>query len=224
MPIRAQRPRHRPPEEKPRVAAQAALPAAVEIDRCRRCDLCRRATRGVAGEGPAQAEIVLIGEQPGDSEDRLGRPFVGPAGRLLDQLLLEAGLERSAVYVTNAVKHFKWEARGKRRLHRRPTAAEIDACHVWLDREIEAIRPTVIIALGGSAARALLHRAAPVEATRGRLLSHPSGARIFVTYHPSAVLRADRAAARVRGMLVEDLKRAAQALVAGGPSPRHSAS
>jgi len=197
-------------------AGPAALPAPAQIDRCRRCDLWRRATQGVAGEGAARADIVVVGEQPGDSEDRVGRPFVGPAGRLLDQLLLEAGLKRSEVFVTNAVKHFKWELRGKRRLHRRPTAGEIDACHFWLEREILAIQPRVVIALGASAARSVLGRTTSIDAARGRALGQPGGARIFVTYHPSAVLRADAAAARLRSLLVQDLKRAAQALVNPG--------
>src|SRR5262249_27027959 len=116
------------------------IPTSRELHGCRRCDLWRNATHGVPGEGPSTACLMLVGEQPGDQEDRAARPFIGPAGRVLDGLLLEAGLDRSAVYVTNAVKHFKWEPRGKRRLHRRPTAGEIDACDLWLEGEIAALR------------------------------------------------------------------------------------
>jgi DNA polymerase len=155
---------------------------------------------------------MLVGEQPGDQEDRTGEPFVGPAGRELDRLLEQAGVDRSKAYVTNAVKHFKWEPRGKRRLHRRPNAEEIEACYPWLEREIAALKPRVIIALGATAARALLRRPAGIAVLRKQKLTHPSGARLLVTYHPSAVLRADEAAAQVRAWLIEDLRRATQAL------------
>lgn len=155
---------------------------------------------------------MLVGEQPGDVEDRAGRPFIGPAGRVLDQLLVEAGLARSDVYVTNAVKHFKWEPRGKRRLHRRPTTVEIDARQPWLEQEILAVKPRILIALGATAARAVLHTVVSIESARRHVLGHPSGAQVFVTYHPSAVLRADKGAKRLRGWLLHDLKHAAQAL------------
>jgi len=191
---------------------RAALPLPTQIDQCRRCGLWRHATHGVAGEGPSPAEVMLVGEQPGDVEDRAGRPFVGPAGRVLDELLAEAGLARSDVYVTNAVKHFKWEPRGKRRLHRRPSVAEIDACQAWLDQEILAVRPRILIVLGATAARAVLHRTMSIESSRRHTLDHPSGARVFVTYHPSAVLRADKGSEQLRGWLLHDLRRAAKAL------------
>ena len=196
----------------PGAAEPLTGPAPGSLDKCRRCDLWRRATQGVAGEGPARADVMLVGEQPGDQEDRVGRPFVGPAGRLLDELLLEAGLDRSASFVTNAVKHFKWEPRGKRRLHRRPNSAEIEACFPWLEQEIAALRPRIIILLGATAARSVLHRTASIDSLRGRTLVYATGARIFATYHPSAVLRADAAAVRLRTRLLHDLKRAAQSL------------
>jgi DNA polymerase len=163
---------------------------------------------------------MIVGEQPGDQEDRAGQPFVGPAGRELDQLLSEATLERSSVYVTNAVKHFKWEPRGKRRLHRRPNATEIEACYPWLEQEIAALKPDVIVALGATAARALLRRPVGVATARKQKFTHESGARLFVTYHPSAVLRADEAAAQMRAWLTEDLRRAARALGEKAPSAR----
>jgi len=155
---------------------------------------------------------MLVGEQPGDQEDRVGQPFVGPAGRELDRLLARAGVDRASAYVTNAVKHFKWEPRGKRRLHRRPNAEEIEACHPWLELEIAALKPRVIVALGATAARALLRRPAAIATVRKQRMTHPSGARLVVTYHPSAVLRADEAAAQVRAWLIEDLRRAARLL------------
>ena len=188
------------------------VPRATEIQRCRRCDLWRRAIHGVAGEGPQDALVMLVGEQPGDVEDQMGRPFVGPAGALLNELLKDAGIERRDVYVTNAVKHFKWEARGKRRLHRRPNAAEVTACHRWLDQEIGAVRPRAIVALGATAARAILQRTVVVEAARRQVLRHPSGSAVYVTYHPSALLRAREDAGRLRRMLLADLRRAVQAL------------
>jgi DNA polymerase len=152
--------------------------------------------------------LMLVGEQPGDAEDRAGLPFVGPAGRILDEALLAAGLERRKLYVTNAVKHFKWEARGKRRLHKRPTAAEVTACRFWLAREIEAVRPRLIVALGATAVRSLLERELPVAAARGKVYRHASGVEVAITYHPSAVLRADANAAKIRAALVQDLRRA----------------
>ena len=194
----------------PHAAAASPAPTATDIDHCRRCDLWRHATHGVAGEGPDTASLMLVGEQPGDQEDRSGRPFVGPAGRVLDELLLEAGLDRDEVYVTNAVKHFKWEPRGKRRLHRRPNSAEIDACEPWLAQEISALKPRVIVALGASAARAVLRRNASIESLRAQTIRDARGPWIIVTYHPSAILRADERAQSLRGWLLSDLKRAAQ--------------
>ncbi len=151
---------------------------------------------------------MLVGEQPGDAEDRAGRPFVGPAGALLDELLAEAGIDRSGVYLTNAVKHFKWEPRGKRRLHRRPNAAEIQACHAWLAQEIAALLPPVIVALGVTAARSLLPEVGTIDSMRNDTLRDATGARVYVTYHPSAILRTQADSARLRRLLVSDLRRA----------------
>ena len=163
---------------------------------CQACDLWKTGTQTVFGEGTETAELMLVGEQPGDKEDLTGRPFVGPAGRILDQGLEEAGIDRSKVYVTNAVKHFKWEARGKRRLHKRPDAAEISACRPWLDREIELVQPRVVVCLGATAAQALLGRAFKVTKQRGELFRQPAGHVITATVHPSSILRAPDPASR----------------------------
>ena len=160
-----------------------------EAASCRACSLWEHATQTVFGEGPLDAEIMLVGEQPGDKEDLEGRPFVGPAGLLLDMALAEAGVDRKRVYVTNAVKHFKFEPRGKRRLHKRPNASEIKICRRWLLDEIEVIHPRLIVALGATAAQSLAGRAIPVGANRGAVLDLASGLRVFVTIHPSALLR-----------------------------------
>jgi uracil-DNA glycosylase family protein len=160
---------------------------------CRACPLWKRGTQTVFGAGAAHARMLLVGEQPGDEEDRQGLPFVGPAGRLLDKALEAAGIDRGDTYVTNAVKHFKWlpaEGRGKRRIHQKPNAGEIRACHPWLDAELAAIAPAVIVCLGATAAQALLGAAFRVTKQRGVPLAHPSGARIVATIHPSAILRA----------------------------------
>ncbi len=176
--------------------------------KCRACDLWKTGTQTVFGEGSENAELMLVGEQPGDKEDLAGRPFVGPAGRILDQGLEEAGIDRSAVYVTNAVKHFKWEARGKRRLHKRPDAAEIAACRPWLDKEIGLIRPRVVVCLGATAAQALLGRSFKVTKQRGELFPQPAGHVITATVHPSSILRAADAASRESEMaaFTEDLR------------------
>jgi uracil-DNA glycosylase len=183
-------------------------PSAAAIEGCRRCDLWRRATHGVPGEGPERGALMLVGEQPGDAEDRVGRPFVGPAGAVLNELLSEAGINRAGVYVTNAVKHFKWEPRGKRRLHRRPSVGEIRACHDWLTQEIAAVLPRVIVALGATAARSLLQRVHTIDSLRQEVSRHSSGAWIYVTYHPSALLRAQADSTRLRGIVLSDLRRA----------------
>jgi uracil-DNA glycosylase len=154
--------------------------------------------------------MMVVGEQPGDEEDRRGRPFIGPAGRLLDVLIDESGLQRTSIFVTNAVKHFKWESRGKRRLHKRPLPREIDACGVWLEQEIDEIKPAVLIALGATALRALTGRAITITEARSVELRHRGGARIITTYHPSAILRAEGPHAReLRALLVADLRSAA---------------
>ncbi len=160
---------------------------------CHRCPLHARATQAVCGQGPARAAVMLVGEQPGDEEDLKGRPFVGPAGQVLDRALAAAALPRAEVYLTNAVKHFKWEPRGKRRLHRTPAQREVDACAEWLEEELSRVAPRVIVALGATAAYALTGRKQKISALRGDPYTHPSGAALFVTYHPSAVLRAEDA-------------------------------
>lgn len=156
---------------------------------CQACPLWKDATQTVFGEGPANADVMFVGEQPGDREDREGRPFVGPAGLLLDKALVEAGLDRKRIYVTNAVKHFKFEQRGKRRLHKRPNASEMKICRRWLFDEIEAISPRLIVALGATAAHGLTGRAIAVQSNRGSVLTVDKGLRVFMTIHPSALLR-----------------------------------
>jgi uracil-DNA glycosylase len=167
-----------------------ALPAArAAASGCRGCDLYRAATQTVFGEGDADAKLMLVGETPGDREDLAGKPFVGPAGRLLDRALADAGIAREATYVTNAVKHFKFEPRGKRRLHRRPLPGEIGACLPWLRLEIELVQPDVIVCLGATAAQALLGRGFSVTRDRGRFVPSPLAPHVLATLHPSALLR-----------------------------------
>ena len=186
-------------------------PVKSEIDACRRCDLWERATQGVGGEGSRKARLMLVGEQPGDDEDQQGKPFVGPAGKLLRRLLGEAGIAPTDFYLTNAVKHLSWEPRGKRRIHKTPTQRQMAACNAWLEREIGAVHPHVIVALGATALRAVTGARITITAARETELHHPSGARIFATYHPSAALRAPDEDAREQLMrtLVDDLRRAA---------------
>jgi DNA polymerase len=160
------------------------------IQTCQACDLFRNATQAVGGEGPAHAAIVLIGEQPGDDEDRKGHPFVGPAGRLLDRALADARIERSDVYVTNAVKHFKFEERGKRRIHKKPSASESAACRPWLEMEIAIVKPRVIVCLGATAARSIFGPAYRLTKERGEMVEHPWAPLATSTIHPSAILRA----------------------------------
>ncbi|HEV7735241.1 MAG TPA: UdgX family uracil-DNA binding protein [Candidatus Binatia bacterium] len=175
---------------------------------CRDCDLWERATQTVFGEGPARARLLLVGEQPGDEEDVRGQPFVGPAGRLLDEALEAAGIDRRDAYVTNVVKHFKWEPRGKRRIHQKPTAREIAACRRWLDAEIAAVRPEAIVCLGATAARALLGAGFRVTAHHGEAVESSLAPLVVATTHPSAVLRMPDADARRQAMaqLVDDLR------------------
>ena len=156
---------------------------------CKACPLWKDATQTVFGEGPPNADVMFVGEQPGDREDREGRPFVGPAGLLLDKALVDAGLDRKRIYVTNAVKHFKFEQRGKRRLHKRPNTSEIKICRRWLFDEIEAVSPRLIVALGATAAHGLTGRATAVQSNRGSVLTVDKGLRVFMTIHPSALLR-----------------------------------
>ena len=157
---------------------------------CRACPLWERATQTVFGEGERHAPVMLVGEQPGNDEDLAGKPFVGPAGKLLDKALAEAGIERRRVYVTNVVKHFKWEARGKRRIHAKPSAAEIAACRPWLEAELELVRPEVLVCLGATAAQALLGRNFKVSQERGRFVPSPLAPHVTATVHPSSILRA----------------------------------
>ena len=183
-----------------------------EAAHCTNCPLYRNATQTVFGEGTTRAKMMLVGEQPGDQEDRAGAPFVGPAGKLLDQALEEAGIDRQLVYVTNAVKHFKWKARGKRRIHDKPSWSEIAACRPWLDQELAAVKPRVLVLLGASAAQALLGRSVTLKSLRGKPIEESGLAPFLVaTYHPSAALRAPDAEAReaMRGEIVADLRQAA---------------
>jgi DNA polymerase len=176
---------------------------------CKACDLWKRGTQTVFGEGVPKAKIMLIGEQPGDREDIEGRPFVGPAGKLLDTALKEAGIDRTKVYVTNAVKHFKWEPRGKRRIHKKPNAVEIAACRPWLDAEIAALHPTIIVCLGATAAQALLGRDFRVTEQRGEFLKSKLASFVMATVHPSSILRAPDDKARQDAMkhFIADLKK-----------------
>jgi DNA polymerase len=181
---------------------------------CRACDLWRQATQTVFGEGSAGATMMLVGEQPGDQEDLQGKPFVGPAGRLLDEALAQAGISRDKTYVTNAVKHFKWEPRGKRRIHKKPNAAEMTACRPWLDAEIAAIQPKIIVCLGATAAQSLLGRAFRVTQHRGELLASELAPFVMATVHPSSILRAPDEETRHAElkMFIADLKKAARHL------------
>jgi uracil-DNA glycosylase family protein len=188
-------------------------PTKDDVDNCRRCALWQRATQNVPGEGPANTQLMLVGEQPGDAEDRAGKPFVGPAGELLRRALAEAGIDPAEIYITNAVKHFSWEPRGIRRIHKKPLQREIAACHDWLDAEIRAIRPACIVALGATALLALTGKPIPVGTARESELEDPSGATLIATYHPSALLRAIEPSQReaLYRTLVADLRRALEA-------------
>lgn len=180
---------------------------AAGVQACRRCDLWRNATQGVTSEGPPTARLMLVGEQPGDHEDLAGRPFVGPAGQMLDRALAEAGADRAQVLVTNAVKHFKHELSGKRRIHKTPNAGEVQACRWWLDTERAIVRPRVIVALGATAALAVFGKATPIKANRGKALQLPDQSQAVVTYHPSFLLRVpdEQAKREAYAALVEDL-------------------
>jgi uracil-DNA glycosylase family protein len=171
------------------ITSLAALKAATMA--CRECPIGEIATQSVIGEGALEAPLMLVGEQPGDQEDLQGHPFVGPAGKLLSRALEAAGIPREQTFVSNAVKHFKFELRGKRRIHKSPAVREIAACHHWLEDEIALVKPGALVALGATAARSLLGRATPVNANRGRWLPRPDGLEVLVTLHPSALLRVD---------------------------------
>jgi uracil-DNA glycosylase family protein len=184
--------------------------------KCTACDLYKNATQAVLGAGPVGARLLLAGEQPGDKEDLAGQPFVGPAGRLLDELLAAAGIERREVYLTNAVKHFKWEPRGRVRLHQKPTLGEVTACRPWLQTEIALVRPQGIVCLGATAYQALRGGQARLLRDRGQFFDTAWGSWLTATYHPSAVLRMPDAAKRreARAQLQHDLERAARRLAA----------
>lgn len=185
---------------------------------CRGCELYKNATQTVFGEGPRNASIMLVGEQPGDVEDRTGHPFVGPAGKVLLEAMDAAGLARSDVYITNAVKHFKWEPRGKRRMHQKPAYAEVVACRPWLNAEIESVTPQVIVCLGATAGQSFFGSAFRLARSFGQELTDSSGRRILTTYHPSAILRMETEEEKAAGReaLVDALKRA-KAMVSRSP-------
>jgi uracil-DNA glycosylase len=178
---------------------------------CTRCPLYRDATQAVAGEGPSHAALMLVGEQPGDKEDIAGRPFVGPAGRILDQALRDAGIAREKTFVTGAVKHFKYEMRGKRRLHKRPNNYEIERCKIWLDEERRLVKPSAIIALGVTAARSLTGKTVTISKMRGRAMNLADGTTLFITAHPSSLLRIPNESDKQKAyrQFVADLKKAA---------------
>ncbi len=179
---------------------------------CKACDLYRRGTQTVFGEGPRKARVMLVGEQPGDAEDVAGHPFVGPAGKLLDAALEQAGIDRRQVYVTNVVKHFKWEPRGKRRIHAKPNAAEIAACRPWLETEISLVKPHVLVCLGATAAQALLGKSFKVSQQRGDIVESTLAPIVAATVHPSSILRAPDDETRREEMrrFVQDLKKIAE--------------
>ena len=185
-----------------------------EAARCRRCELWERATQTVFGEGPVPAPLMLVGEQPGDKEDIEGHPFVGPAGRILVEALELAGIDREAAYVTNVVKHFRWRPspNGKRRLHEKPTKANVTACHVWIEKELELVQPEVLVAMGATAAEALLGKSVAVMRDRGKHVASELAPTVLVTIHPSAVLRARDDRDEMFDGLVRDMRVAAKAL------------
>jgi uracil-DNA glycosylase family protein len=199
-------------ERTPEVAPTSLKALAKAEAECRRCPLYQDATQVVPGEGPSHAKVMLVGEQPGDKEDLAGKPFVGPAGRILDQALADAGIPRSETFVTNAVKHFKFELRGKRRLHKKPNAYEIERCKWWNELERKIVEPEVVVALGATAARSLMGRTVTITKLRGAPIDLADGARLVVTIHPSALLRTeDESDRRAKYQeFVRDLKVAAR--------------
>jgi DNA polymerase len=206
----------RTPRNRPQVTQDTRegefAPSKQSLDLCRRCELWEHATQGVPGEGPPGARLLLVGEQPGDEEDVEGRPFVGPAGRLLRALLEEAGIAPERIYLTNAVKHFYFVPRGKRRIHKTPMQRHIAACHVWLESELARERPGVIVTLGATALVAVYGRRISIAQARAGRLANREGTPILATYHPSAILRAPDhdARAKLRATVVADLRKAAR--------------
>jgi uracil-DNA glycosylase family protein len=196
----------------PDVASGSLPTLAKKAKDCRNCDLWRNATQTVFGEGGSRARIMLIGEQPGNEEDKIGKPFVGPAGRLLDRLLEEAGVDRKKVYVTNIVKHFKWQPRGKRRIHKKPNAREIESCRPWLRAEIAEVGPGVVVCLGATAAQALLGRSFRVTESRGQFVESALAPYVMATVHPSSILRApdDKTRHEEERRFVQDMARVAK--------------
>ncbi len=197
------------------IPARASIKALTEAAAgCRACDLWKNATQTVFGEGATKAEVMLVGEVPGDKEDKAGHPFVGPAGKLLDKALVEAGIDRATVYITNAVKHFKWEPRGKIRIHKKPNGKEIAACRPWLEAEIRVLRPRVIVLMGATAAQSLLGREFRVTQHRGEFLESPYAQWVTATVHPSSILRAPDEETRHEEMakFVDDLRGVARRL------------
>lgn len=199
-----------------KASAAKLAKVASEAKACTRCPLYRNATQTVFGEGPVGAKLMLVGEQPGDQEDIAGHPFVGPAGKILDRALIDAGIDRTQVYVTNVVKHFKNEPRGKKRLHKKPNRYEVEVCKVWLAQEVSLVQPGLVMAMGVTAAEALAGRPMTLARERGKEISFEAGQRGMVTVHPSSILRVPDRAARHRAYagLVKDLKQALNALQA----------
>ena len=202
-------PRKPPPDE------PVPAPTKPNLDACRRCELWEKATQGVPGSGGRKPRLMLVGEQPGDEEDKQGAPFVGPAGGLLRKAIADAGLTLDDVYLTNAVKHFYWEPRGPRRIHKTPAQRHIDACRAWLEKEIGKAKPLVIVALGSTALNGVMGGKMKVGDARQESLQHASGARVIATYHPSAALRDREARQQMFETIVADLRKAAK--LAGPP-------
>jgi len=198
----------------PRASGSSLKSLSDEASGCRACPLWKDATQTVFGEGPQHAQVMLVGEQPGDKEDLAGKPFVGPAGQMLDRALEEAGIERSKVYVTNAVKHFKFLARGKFRLHQKPNTSEIRACRQWYERELSSIKPALVVAMGATAAQSVFGKITPINKNRGRPIDLEDGIKALVTVHPSYLLRLPDAEAQAQEYerFVNDLKIAADLL------------
>ena len=219
--------RKAPPAEQEYEQFQSLADAAAAVDECRRCPLYKLATQAVFGEGPERADVMFVGEQPGDKEDLAGRPFVGPAGQVFDEIVKKVGIDRSRVYVTNAVKHFKFTPRGKRRIHQKPDNGEIEACRFWLDLERHFVQPKIVVALGGTAVRSLLGRTIPISRLRGQPVNLEDRSVLYVTNHPSYLLRIPDAEgkARERAKFAADLELVKTHMdrLEKSPRPRRSA-
>jgi uracil-DNA glycosylase len=215
-----------PPRGQAGASAADFLPPKLDLESlreasagCRGCDLWRVGTQTVFGEGAHHAEVMFVGEQPGDQEDRQGKPFVGPAGKVLDEALVAAGIDRDTTYVTNAVKHFKWQARGKRRIHQKPNWAEMTACRPWLEAELEVVGPRVLVLLGATAAQTLLGREFRVTQSRGQLIESPLAEHVTATVHPSSILRGEPAEREANfAAFVDDLRIVADVVDGSKPS------